>query len=182
MTESFSVIPETVRFSSLMEQLSNDTTGCEIAFLPAMSNNYLRGEIIAQGILASQKKTPTMLPIISGLVLVAQSVHFCGLFVAGIKENRQQEVLKVCRLQVTVWGKNMGFVLLSESWKASKVDFTDQLVDWSETCCGLKEMEDPLGCFHISTEDISPEENSAVFPWTWARLPHLKPSSELDVH
>lgn len=57
MTESFSVIPETVRFSSLMEQLSNDTTGCEIAFLPAMSNNYLRGEIIAQGILASQKNS-----------------------------------------------------------------------------------------------------------------------------
>lgn len=49
MTESFSVIPETVRFSSLMEQLSNDTTRCEIAFLPVMSNNYLRGEIVAQG-------------------------------------------------------------------------------------------------------------------------------------
>lgn len=49
MTESFSVIPETVRYSSLMEQLSNDTTGCEIAFLPVMSNNYLRGEVIAQG-------------------------------------------------------------------------------------------------------------------------------------
>lgn len=59
-----------------------------------------------------KKNPPTKLPITAGLVLVAQSVHFCGLFVAGIKENRQQEVLKVCLLQVTVWGKNMGFVLL----------------------------------------------------------------------
>lgn len=30
MTESFLVIPESLRFSSLMEQLSNDTPECEI--------------------------------------------------------------------------------------------------------------------------------------------------------
>lgn len=91
MTESFLVIPESLRFSSLMGQLSNDTPKCEIAFLPGMSNNCLGEEIIAQGILASQNPQ-TKLPIISGLVLVAQTVHFCGLltvswhhFVAGNK-------------------------------------------------------------------------------------------------
>lgn len=57
-------------------------------------------------------------------------------------------------------GQKYGICFAQKVEKHLKVDFTDQLVDWSETCCGLKEIEDPLGCFHISTEDISPKENS----------------------
>lgn len=135
------------RFLQLLEQLSNETLGCEIAFLPWMSNNCLGEEITMFGVAAVRKLGSNNafchFCLSSGAhgTQPTNSWHRCFILFRWNK----RKPLKMSTRQVQdyfrrVFGaKSMRFVLLPESLRTSKSISTAQLVWLERDLLWLKE-------------------------------------------